>query len=140
MHACRCGQISNDNQCYGLLSDDHYFLRELAFNARNIQELQIILEALKQSERCSLFLTVVYCFYNFPPCDFNTSEALPVCSPRCPEVDSVVEECQGIINIPTFRSIPNLAEYFDNFNCTDPNTYYPDVPPNTGFSSTSCSE
>jgi len=123
-----------------VLSDDYYLLQDLTFIPEILRELQIIVDTLQQSELCTHFIRVLFCIYNFPPCDSTTSEALPICLEKCPEINSVLEECRSVADLPTFQIIPVIAPYIENYNCTDPRTYYPDIPSDTRISNTSCSK
>ena len=136
----RCEQIPTDNECREVLSDDYYVLRDLVLVPEFVRELQIIVDALQQSELCTKFLRILFCFYNFPSCDSSTSEALPVCLEKCPEIDSVLDECRSVVDLPTVQLLPGIAPYIENYNCTDPRTYYPDIPSDTRISNTSCSK
>ena len=51
------------------------------------------LDSVKDSKACTLFFNAVLCFYNFPPCDPNTSQLLPICSGRCDELHRLFEFC-----------------------------------------------
>ena len=108
--------------------------------ADGVRDLLILVDALEQSEKCTVFLRILFCFYNFPPCDFNHSEALPVCPGKCPEIDELMEECRGIADLPTFQIIPFIGPFLENYNCSNPVTYYPDIPSQINFSNSTCSK
>jgi len=120
--------------------DHSYVVQNLRFIPGVLTELQVIVDTLQGSERCGLFIRLAFCFYNFPPCNLNTSEAIPICPDKCLEIDAVLKECRGIIDLPTFQLLPVLGDYFDDFNCSNPRTYYPDIPSRIDISTTICSK
>ena len=140
-HHYRCKLTpTTENECRELLVDNYYVVQNLIFIPGVLTELQVIVETLQGSERCSLFIRIAFCFYNFPPCNLNTSEAIPICPDKCSEFESVTKECRGIIDLPTFQLLPVLGDYLDTFNCSNPRTYYPHIPSNISISTTICSK
>ena len=142
MFISRCKKIPTDdtNGCNDVLSTEYYVIRSLAFIEDGVRDLETLINLLQQSEKCTLFLRILFCFYNFPPCDFNRSEALPVCPGKCPEIDGLFEECRGVANLPSLEIIPFIGPFVDNYNCSNPATYYPDIPADINYSNSTCSE
>ena len=63
-----------------------------------------------------------------------------MCFEKCPEIDLVLDECRSIVDLATFQLIPSIAPYIENYNCSDPRTYHPDIPSDTRISNASCSK
>ena len=85
-------------------------------------------EIFKDFEICRVFSRFLICFYEFTPCDTNSSELLPLCPERFQEFDRLFETCGKLLNI-------FIRSYI---NWSNPRTYYPQA--KVAVSKTSCSK
>ena len=92
-----------------------------------------IFDSIKDNEACNTFMDGILCFYNFPPCDPNTSQLLPMCPLRCEELYILFELCGD-------QESELIKFIIINFNCSDPATYFGTVPVGVSVSTTTCSK
>ena len=125
----RCKVIPENDNCTRILSGEYYAPNALDTGTLNLVQQFIILDSIKDSEACTIFFNGILCFYNFPPCDPDTSQLLPICPGRCEELHRLFEFCGKLINFIII-----------NFDCSDPATYYGTVPGDASVSTTACSK
>ena len=97
-----------------------------------------MIDAIEISESCETLTSALLCAYTFPPCDFNTSQLLSICSARCEMIDEIFATCRQFVNNETLQLIPVLRPLLETFNCSNPLTYF-NVPPQF-ISETTCSD
>ena len=105
----------------------HYVEDTVDTSILGLIDLNTIDEVLEE-EICRLFFRVIVCFYEFPPCDTNSSKLLTLCPERCWELHRIFEICGKFVNFIII-----------NFNCSIPQTYYGIVNV-AAVSNTSCSK
>ena len=74
---------------------------------------------------------------NFHPCDSTTGVLLPICPELCTDIEDNIEDCA----IDFFEDYPAIDELFNVFECTEPETYFMNLPPQYIFNDGSgCTE
>jgi len=126
MFSYRCNLIPENNTCNELLLYKHYVEDTVDTSILGLIDLNTIDEVLEE-EICRLFFRVIVCFYEFPPCDTNSSKLLTLCPERCWELHRIFEICGKFVNFIII-----------NFNCSIPQTYYGNA--HVAVSNTSCSK
>jgi len=124
----RCNLIPENNSCNELLLYKHYVKDAVDTSFLGIITLGTVDGAFEDAEICRIFSRVIICFYEFTPCDTNSSKLLPICTEWCSELDRIIKTCGDLVNI-------NFRNYY---NCLNPDTYYPS--PQVAISTTSCSK
>jgi len=124
-YRCESTQIGSD--CYGILLDE-YYIEDSTSTFANIEFIETITAfgVGGVDEPCLSFFKVIVCLLDFPPCNGNTSELLPICLDRCPEIQTAYQHCYQGDNreIFTFEFVdPSLRNAIENFNCSNPQTY-----------------
>ena len=112
------------------------------FRSSKFGDIIIAIGIAVKDELCQSFIGALLCFFEFPACDLNTSEELPICLVRCLEIQAAYQHCfQGqnlaIVNPKRDPTIGNITE---NFNCLAPETYYFSDDGVLNISNTSCSK
>ena len=112
------------------------------FISSQFQDIRLAFELVADAP-CQSFLGAFLCFFEFPPCNTKTSELLPICLDRCPEIQAAYQYCfQGrnleIVVDP--NRYPVFRKIIDNFNCSVPETYYFSNDSTLAISNTSCSK
>jgi len=132
-NCCSCVQIPNDSRCYDVLlvkyhPDDSSVLSS--------SELDDIIDAIGiglRDEVCQSLSVIISCFYEFPSCNVNTSEVLPICPDRCPEIQAAHQYCfPG--HVPE-----RFGNFTQDFNCSILESYYFNYN-NATISNISCSK
>ena len=109
-----------------MLSEKYYAQNEIFIAEENLEQINVGIGLI--TGPCLMFIKIILCFYQYPPCDINTSELLPVCLTRCPELDEAYNECSQGVNIPIIRDrLPTLGPLILNYNCSDTDSYYGEV-------------
>ena len=73
---------------------------------------------------CRVFISTVYCVFEYPACNDTTGKILPICPDICGLVDGVVNQCtesQFFRHNPNFPAVNHLL---DTFVCLEPQSYY----------------
>ena len=95
----------------------------------------------RDDDFCKSFWGVFFCFIEFPSCDDNTSELLPICVDRCPDIQAAYDFCFQRRNLSSIEQVdPALFNIYSNFNCSVPETYYFSDNSVRNISSISCSK
>ena len=95
---------------------------------------------------CEDFLNSIFCFYDFQPCERtedNVSQLIPICTHRCPEIQRAYDVCflNGLdLSAIGSTDFPSLRGVIDNFNCSNPRTYYANSGRLLRISNTTCSK
>lgn len=95
------------------------------FHLSDIDDIKLAFQIVGDTA-CQSFFGAFLCFFEFPPCNVSTSELLPICLDRCPEMQEAHRYCfQGVNStIVDPKKYPTLRNIIDNFNCSVPETYY----------------
>ena len=138
-YRCVQTQIQNDSSCYNVLLDEYHVEGIHSFEFNTIRLAFGIIS--RDEDFCQSFLDVFLCFFEFPPCDDNTSELLPICVDRCPHIQATYDFCFQGRNVSSIEQVdPALFNILSNFNCSVPETYYFSDNSVRNISSISCSK
>jgi len=130
---CRCERLPQNNQCSDILQEEYYYARD-AWSIEAESIVRTAFQILVDNDTCSTFMKTLLCFYYYLPCDVTSSKLLPFCDARCSELDGMLKKCD--IFSPQLIIDPNLG--FSTFNCSNPETYFTNIP--FMVSNTSCSK
>jgi len=141
----RCIRFPNNNNCNDVLLEEYHAESAVSTGGVDFVTIRGLFSPniMDSPAVCQSFLNAILCFYEFQPCGFsddNSPELLPICLERCPEIQAVYDLClQGLaLNIPP--EFPSLREIIENFNCTDPRSYYANGRRELVISDTYCSK
>ena len=121
----RCVELPSNQTCYSLVPYTHYTPDLLRFTEEISNEFDQLVQQYPPFDACRAFITAVSCVYEFPPCDPTTGVLLPICSELCTDIEDNIEDC----TIDSFEDYPAIDELFNVFECTEPETYFMNLPP-----------
>ncbi|XP_065909680.1 tyrosine-protein kinase receptor UFO-like [Dysidea avara] len=131
----RCERLPRDSYCSDILLEEYYYVSDALPLDTDDAINRIIFETLENNDTCTTFTKTLICFYTYLPCDVSTSKLLPLCDTRCSELDRMFEECAEVTNLPLILS--NSRSLTSGYNCSNPRTYFNNIP--YKISNTSCS-
>lgn len=123
-------QTINDTSCNGILLEEEYHAEDAlnVFQSTVFSNVRLSYGVVADEE-CLPFIGAFLCLLQFPPCNVNTSELLPICLDRCPEIQAAYRRC---------FLIPDFTLVIENFNCSVHETYYITDDNTLAVSNTSC--
>lgn len=141
----RCRPFPNNNNCNDLLLEEYYAVSAVSTGGVDFELFRVLLSGniMDSPAVCQSFIDAILCFYEFQPCrssDNNMSELLPICIERCPEIQQAYDFCLEDITLIIPAGFPALLEIIENFNCTDPRSYYANGERDLDISDTYCSK
>ena len=126
----RCKVIPENDNCTRILSGKYYYVpNAVDTNIFDLVKNINIFDSIKDNEACTTFYNGVLCFYNFPPCEPDTFQLLPLCPGRCEEIHRLFEFCGELVNFIVVT-----------LNCSDPISYYGNIPVDINVSTATCSK
>lgn len=70
---------------------------------------------------CQSVLLNLACYFEFPPCDSDTSNVIPMCLESCDVFSALVDPCLSAMN-----SYNPFVQILREINCSDPFSYLPE--------------
>jgi len=129
----RCVQIPSDSRCYDLLLEKYHPEDSSLLSQSELDDIIATMGIGIRDEVCRSLSELISCFYEFPSCNVNTSEVLPVCHDRCSEIQVAHQYCfPG--HVPE-----RFGNFTLNFNCSVVESFY-FTHDSTIISNTSCSK
>lgn len=120
----RCIEIPSDHICLILVPYSYYTPDTLGYSDEVINEFEDVITQYDPFDSCRTFATALTCVYTFPACNPTTGRVVPICPELCPDIRSNIEECA----LGSPENYPSLNSLYDSFVCTDPQTYFMNVP------------
>ena len=129
----RCNPVP-DETCISLIPYTHYVPGSNTFTEELGTEITEIISEFEPFDDCRVFSVVVLCQYRYPACDPTTGTLFPICTELCPTVDSNIQNCA----LESYDEYPAVGVLFTTFECSEPETYLMNIPPQYISNSSVC--
>ena len=131
----RCIEVP-DETCVTLIPYMYYTPDTFGLTEQIVNDFSGVITEYDPFDPCRAFIAAISCVYRYPPCDPSTGTLFPICPAVCPTVNSDIENCA----LESYEEYPSVGAFINSFECTEPETYLRNVPPQYINNGTACTE